>query len=216
MTKSSLPLLHQTFSVLPDNRSPLERAIELSLSHQLFSIELPQPFLFDAEQVPEYLLPYLASENLVTDWSPDDALSIRRETTKNQPIVYRQAGTLKGVSDAIKSFGGDVDIEKWYQYGGEPYHLRVIYWFDGVFTADSYYRLNARLEQAKSERDVIDLTLGLKADGDMVVGSSVQVTAVFSGGPYEPELDGVSGGRGEGGTIQILAKIEGHPLNDNN
>lgn len=162
MTMSSLPSLHQTFSVLPDNRSPLERALERSFSEQLFSIALPQPDLFNADQIPDYLLPYLGAENLVTDWSADD-VEIQRKAAKNQPLVYRQAGTRAGIALALDSAGYDSQVIPWHEMSpiGEPYHFEVIGWKQKNLPVDpdAVNRLIENVNQAKSERDTCEIIL---------------------------------------------------------
>ena len=58
------------YSLLPDNRSPLERGLELAFTELLTSMVSPFPDLLNAHKTPTHMLPYLAQDRGVLEWDP--------------------------------------------------------------------------------------------------------------------------------------------------
>lgn len=58
----------------------------------------------------------------------DSALPLeqRRELVKNAIPFHRTKGTPAAVEQLIALLFGEGDVEEWWQYGGDPYHFRVI------------------------------------------------------------------------------------------
>ena len=57
----------------------------------------------------------------------DKAASIdaKREVIKNSDMVYKHLGTKWAVENVINSYFGEGYIREWFEYEGEPGHLRV-------------------------------------------------------------------------------------------
>jgi phage tail P2-like protein len=145
-----------TQSLLPDNRTLLETALEQTIKAHLQEIDSVYPSLWDPATVPVHLLPYLAQAKGVPDWGNDTELS-KRNTVANIWPVQRQAGTRKAVKDAVDTLGFDADVTR----SSTPYHLKVDLWREDLETieADVLARAKRRIGYVKSERDVIKLTL---------------------------------------------------------
>lgn len=163
MSQSTLPSTLKAYSVLPDNRSPLERALELALSKALFSIDHPYPELLDAQKTPKESIATLASEKQVPIWDTDDTEKVKRNLAGNSWKVRQLSGTKAGISLALKSFEFLSEIKPWYQQSPmrEPYSLDIIAWEKGnkpVNVANAK-KLMAYIEDTKSERDNIELSL---------------------------------------------------------
>ena len=193
MNQSTLPSSLKTHSVLPDNRSPLERALELSLSQQLFSINHSYPVLLNPQKTPVSALPYLAADKQVAEWSPDDSEGDRRATADNQWRVFKLSGTVAGLRLALSGFNGETEIQPWHEYGGQPYHLKAKVWVTAPIDGETINRLSHRVNNAKSERDTVLLSVGAKTETKLnfalttVSGPSVTVdpyivTELSSGG----------------------------------
>jgi phage tail P2-like protein len=157
-----------TQSLLPDNRTVLEAALEKSLSEQLAKIESPFSTLWDSQNIPNHLLPYLAHAKGVPDWG-DDTEQAKRDIVANIWPVQRQAGTKKAVKQAVDALGFDTDVKR----GDQPYHLQVDLWREdiGSFEQDIYSRVERRIAQAKSERDVVSININLKTSSSVSVSS---------------------------------------------
>lgn len=74
----------------------------------------------------EELLDILAKDFKVDWWSADYSLEEKRDILKKSWHVHRLLGTKAAVESAISSVYGSAHVEEWFEYGGEPYHFRVL------------------------------------------------------------------------------------------
>lgn len=172
------------YSLLTDNASPMERALEHAFKTMLERIAPPIPELNDAEKAPTKLLPYLAAERMVQEWSSDDTPENKRKTIGNQKQVFRKAGTMAGIKLAVSGIGGETDIQRWYEYAGEPYHMKARVWINKPINLDTINRLSHRVNNAKSERDTVLLSVGAKTDASLQIGMAASMASNIEVMPY--------------------------------
>jgi len=64
---------------------------------------------------------------LHVDWYDANAsLEIKRQVIKNALKVHRYRGTPYAIEQVIQDYFGDGYVEEWFEYGGDPYHFRVV------------------------------------------------------------------------------------------
>jgi phage tail P2-like protein len=177
-----------SYSFLPDNRSALERGLELAFSEALYATPSIYPDLLNANKTLLNALPYLAAERQVVDWSSSDSEVEKRSTTANQYQVFKLSGTRAGIRLALDGLNGETEIQRWHEYGGEPYHMRVRVWITAAPDEDRLQRLNQRIIEAKSERDVFSLGVGVKQSGKIYVGGAVYLAPRLIVGPWIPPV----------------------------
>ncbi|ASA54678.1 phage tail protein I [Vibrio gazogenes] len=163
MNQSKLPLALKTYSVLSDNRSPLERSMELSFSQQIYGIGNPYPHLLDAQKTAFEIVPYIASEFQLPVWDTSDTEPVKRNLAGHAWQVRKMSGTRAGLKLALESFDFQSQIKPWYQQQpqGQPYSLEIVAWEKGnkPVNVANVKKLLAYIEDTKSERDQIELSL---------------------------------------------------------
>jgi phage tail P2-like protein len=207
LSQSTLPSALKTYSVLPDNRSALERGLELALSEQLYAVPQPYPELLNAKKTPLAMLPYLAADRQVVDWNSNDSDAEKRATTHNQYQVFKLSGTRAGIRLALEGLNGETEIQRWHEYGGEPYHMRVRVWITAAPDEERLQRLNQRIIEAKSERDVFSLGVGVKQSGNIYVGGAVYLAPRLIVGPWIPPVLSARGHIYSGGAVISAFKV---------
>ncbi len=85
-------------------------------------------------------------------------LDQKRAVVKKAMLLEARKGTPAAVEDLIKIVFGDAWIEEWYQYGGEPYHFRVMTSNQAVTGADAE-RFTVALESVKNLRSVLEAVI---------------------------------------------------------
>ncbi|MCQ9065276.1 phage tail protein I [Vibrio diabolicus] len=168
------------YSLLGDNASPLEIALERVLSNALNDICPPIPELRNANKTPEHLLPYLALDKQVPEWESSDSLEQKRKTVKNQRQIFKKGGTTSGIELAIEALGGITEFKRWYEYGGDPYAMKIISWDICSPSLKNIERVKSRIEDAKSLRDSFDVGQGFLTSGNCSVAGTVQFVTKIS------------------------------------
>ena len=80
---------------------------------------------YQIEELDELMLDILATD-LHVDWYDYNAdLDEKRQLIKNSIAIHRMAGTPAGLRLAVESTHNEIELEEWFQYGGEPYFFRV-------------------------------------------------------------------------------------------
>ncbi|MCS7871148.1 phage tail protein I [Pseudomonas aeruginosa] len=155
-------------SVLPPNRSLLEAGLDLAFDKLLERIQPPFPALMDPQTTPAAFLPYLAADRGVTDWNPEAPESERRATTALAWAIKRQAGTRRALVHAVESMELVAKVTSWHERpAGVPYSFTVEATVARPWLIGDFPRLWRRLNDAKSERDNLELVLVHETSGGL-------------------------------------------------
>ena len=86
----------------------------------------------------------------------DDAADIlsKRSVLKNYENVLAISGTPDAVKFAVKDLFGEVEIIEWPEYGGEPYHFKLL--VNAKLTEDNTRRFSSAVAGAKNVRSIMD------------------------------------------------------------
>lgn len=150
-------------SLLPVNSSLLEMGLEQAFAKLLDGIDPPFPQLFDPDQTPVEFLPYLATDRGVEDWWSEAPELEKRGLIKRAWQTKRLAGTKVALENALIGLGIEPLVTPWHEQSppGKPYSFKVFGWISRPYSEDMDSRLTRRMEAAKSERDSLDLSIGI-------------------------------------------------------
>ncbi|MBC3922313.1 MULTISPECIES: phage tail protein I [Pseudomonas] len=171
-------------SLLPANSSPLEKALDLGFGHLLERVKPPFPQLMDPDHTPVASLPYLAADRAVNEWSATAPEAEKRLTVKLAWPTARQAGTRQALENAAKGLQLSPEVRAWYeqQPPGVPYSFAVRAWTELPYSESIDARLDRRLADAKSERDILSISVGLSASGRHSIGAATlcgELTTIY-------------------------------------
>lgn len=161
-------------SLLPDNATPLETALERTIVKMLGEIPSPFPALWRPDEAPAAQLPWLAEALGVTEWDSDASESEKRETLKSHWANQRQAGMKVALQRAVEPLGLGVNLKPWYEFGGSPYSFQIELAL-GDYPLDSAVlsRAEERVQQVKSERDNYSVVIVIESIGGDDPGAEV-------------------------------------------
>ena len=136
------------------NGRAVARAIERAFQYVAKAAEDGLDIIQDVEKMPEWRLDEVAREyNIPYDFTA--AIEKKREWIRNATVMYRVLGTREAVSQYLRGYFGEVEIEENWEYGGLPYHFRV--WLGGVYTQEMDDWSRKSIEMAKNTRSVLDV-----------------------------------------------------------
>lgn len=120
--------------------------------------ELHEIGLYDRiEKLPEALLDILAKDMKVDWYDANYTLEEKRATIRGCFRVHRLKGTKAAVEEGLRAVYPDTVAQRWWEYGGEPYHFRLL--INSTFERvdrTKHEKIMERLEIYKSLRDVLD------------------------------------------------------------
>ena len=171
-------------SLLPANSSPLEKALDLGFGHLLERVMPPFPELMNPDRTPAAFLPYLAADRAVNEWSTTAPEAEKRLTIKLAWPTARQAGTRQALENAAKGLQLSPEVRAWYEQKppGVPYSFAVRAWTELPYSEVIDARLDRRLADAKSERDILSISVGLSASGRHFLGAATlcgELTTIY-------------------------------------
>ncbi|WP_122447451.1 phage tail protein I [Pseudomonas viridiflava] len=177
------------YTVLPPNASVVERGLDLAFGKLLDRIEPPFPDLMDPLKTPVDFLPYLAADRGVTEWNSAAPEAEKRLTVALAWPTKRLAGTRRALENAILGLQLTPDVTAWYEQTplGQPYTFTVRAFADKPYSEEINARLDRRIGEAKSERDVLAVSIGLSVSGTHYVGAATvggELTTIY---PFELE-----------------------------
>lgn len=171
-------------TLLPANSSALEKALDIGFGVLLERIAPPFPELMNPAATPLAFLPYLGADRGVSEWSAAADEAEKRLTVELAWPTARQAGTRQALENAAKGLRLRPEVRAWYEQVplGQPYSFSVRAFTEQPYSADIDARLDQRLAQAKSERDLLSVSVGLSAFGSHVIGAATvcgELTTVY-------------------------------------
>jgi len=191
----------------------LAHSIANVLEQRLDEINLGQIYT-RIDQLPEDLLDILAKDFAVDWYDHDYDLAAKRRTIKSAPYIHRHRGTAGAVLRGIRAIYPGSRLEEWWQYGGEPYHFRVmldmsgsdasyvsterVLWAIGYYKSlrshndGVYYQSTFGIEIVTSSGYIVYAvrrcgTFPKTATQGHTAASEIEVLTVDNGGAYAPE-----------------------------
>lgn len=120
---TSIPIFDPTnppTTLLPPNATPQERALDLSTA-RLGQVAVGIRTLWDADNCPVALLPWLAWALSVDVWDPAWSEIEKRQAVRDSVSIHRRKGTKGALSTALA-----------------PYAAQIIEWFEDSPVGDPY------------------------------------------------------------------------------
>ena len=135
------------------NGYAVAKALEAGLRHFMDTAERGLSLLTDIDNAPEWRLDELAWEyDCLYDYNAD--IEAKRNWIKEATSLFSAYGTPRAIYNYLSGFFDRVEIEEFWQYGGEPYHFRVT--VSGKWTDKNEEWLKKAVASAKNERSVLD------------------------------------------------------------
>lgn len=130
------------------NRTALEQALDSAFFNAAVNLGIRK--FKDPLTCPPEHLHKLAIEKGVFDWYQEADIGVQREMVATSKEIHRKAGTIQGLTQAIKQMGVEFTISN----TSEPYELKLI--TTSNLTATMMQQMNDRITRYKSERDNVN------------------------------------------------------------
>ena len=123
------------------------------------------------DDLPENVLDILAVDLKVDWYNYEGTLQEKRRTIKDSWYVHRKMGSVAAVERALCDIWPQSIVEEWFDYGGDPYHFRII--LEALANDEPIYpeRAVERVRMFKparsamdSEQAIIKVTFGIVID----------------------------------------------------
>lgn len=176
-------------SLLPYSSSQFMRRTETATA-RINDIPVNLRQLWDPDECPTGLLPYLAWALSVDRWDKNWSEQTKRAVIKATFIVHRKKGTISALRRVVEPFGYLLRVTEWWQIGGEPgtFSLDISVQEQGI-TEETYLELERLISDARPlSRHLIGLSIQLQSTGDFYCQAGCYVGEVLTVYPYTPEV----------------------------
>lgn len=153
-------------SLLPNNSTPLERAIEGATAEVT---PAPLRSIYDPVTCPVPLLPFLAWECSVDRWVDTWPVAVKRAAISASYYIHKHKGTIGAIRRVVEPLGYLVNVVEWWQKvpEGEPatFELEVGVLETGI-SEETYQELVLLIDDAKPvSRHLTGLAISLESTG---------------------------------------------------
>ncbi|MFB4390959.1 MULTISPECIES: phage tail protein I [unclassified Pseudomonas] len=195
-------------SLLPLNRTPLERALEVAADEDL---KVSLRGLYNPDTCPPHLLYQLAWAWSVDRWDDDWSDAIKRSVIRSAFFVHAHKGTLGALRRVVEPFGYLIEVIEWWQAApaGVPgtFALKVGVSGSGI-SEEIYNEMSALIDDARPvSRHMTGLVISLESRGQLYLGCAIQdgdELEIYPLAPREVDVSGVMGRGGREHTIDTL------------
>jgi phage tail P2-like protein len=123
------------------------------------------------DSLPEPLLDILAYDFKVDWYGYDYDIDVKRAQLKDSFNVRRHLGTRGAVERALSDIYPGTEVEEWFDYGGDPYHFRVLLDVTDQRVSLSHDEIIRAIEMFKSRRSHLqDNTVIYRSRVRIVIG----------------------------------------------
>ncbi|WP_109512585.1 phage tail protein I [Pseudomonas ovata] len=172
-------------SLLPDNSTPLERALEVACD-QSIDPEVIRG-IADSARCPPNFLPWLGWAMRVEGWEAANDDAQRRALIREAIPVHKTKGTLGAIRRVLNAVRVNADVKEWHQIpNAAPYTFHITAWAnenrDGegsIISPQLGERLRALIDATKNERSHYSFALGARFDGGLQLANATQSRALM-------------------------------------
>lgn len=160
--------------LLPPSASGFMRSTEQA-STRLDAIPVDLRKLWNSDECPVALLPYLAWALSVDRWDKNWPEETKRKTIKASWEIHQKKGTIRALRNVVEPFGYLIRVVEWWQENGTPgtFRLEIGASEDGI-DADTYYEMERLIADARPvSRHLVGLNIILEAPAKCLRAASL-------------------------------------------
>lgn len=157
MIQVDISRLVPAFLLKDRNGYALAKAIETGLQIFCQVVQDGIDTVIDVDKMPLWRLEEMAWEYKIDWWDSDYTAEEKRKTLRECRSVYRTLGTKAAVETAISAIYPETQVSEWFEYGGEPYHFRLI--LDATYEnvdPEKHKRVLEKIDYYKNLRSILD------------------------------------------------------------
>ena len=128
------------------------------------------------EELSEALLDELAWEYHVDFYDQTMPIDQKREMVRQALENHRKKGTAAVVRNVVSIILEDGRVEEWFQYGGEPYHFRVILILGPMASEETIQKLVDTVYAVKNVRSWLDYVQFHRDGGALGTHRKIEIT----------------------------------------
>lgn len=153
-------------SLLPPNATDFELLLEQAV-HRVGNVPVAIRDYWNADTIPENLMPWLGWEWSVDSWETNWTVDIKRSVLSGSFYYQCHKGTRNSVVDAVRSIGGNISIKEWWEYDTP----KDVHTFDAVIdtgggaSEDTQWQLITAIDNAKPVRSHYTVSLVTSSEG---------------------------------------------------
>lgn len=154
------------------NGHAMAKAIEAGLKYFLEKCQDGLDCVQNVEKMPEWRLDEMAWElNCLYDYTT--GVETKRQWIRDAIPLFASYGTPSAIYKYLAGYFDEIEVEEYWQYGGDPFHFRVT--TDGVWTPDNEAWARKAIDAAKNVRSVLDsLRIGCRASIALVATGEIK------------------------------------------
>jgi len=107
------------------------------------------------DELPGEVLDLLAWRFHVDFYDASYPVETKRQLVKNSLAWHMRKGTPSAVEKLITAIFGDGEVQEWFEYGGQPYHFKVLTSNNAAITTD-VQRFERAVQSVKNTRSVLE------------------------------------------------------------
>lgn len=201
-----------TDRLLPVGSSPLEVAAA-QVAAEIDRVPVTLRTLWNPQECPLALLPYLAWALSVDRWDFDWPEATKRSVVASAFFVHRRKGTISALRRVVEPLGYLIEVREWWQLDEEPGTFRLVVGVqDNGITDEMYQELERLIDDAKpASRHLTGLNISLGTSGNIYVGSGCYSGDELTVYPYTPELISVGGESYPASAIHLIDSVRVNP-----
>lgn len=163
MIEFSIKDLFPNFILADKNGYAMAKAIEAGLKYMVSHVQTGLEVLQDVEKMPEWRLDEMAWElGCLYDYNAN--IEAKRRWIRDATPLAAALGTPQAIYNYLEGYFDEVELEEYWQYGGEPFHFRVT--VSGKWTAESEAWARKAIAASQNVRSILD---------DFSVGSGTRI-----------------------------------------
>ncbi|MGT3206411.1 phage tail protein I [Yersinia enterocolitica] len=192
-------------NMLPSSASGFMRNTE-KVTERLTNIPVDLRKLWNPDECPTNLLPYLAWALSVDRWDKNWSDRTKRQVIKASWLVHRQKGTISALKRVVEPFAFLLRVIEWWQRDEEPgtFRLEIGIQEQGI-TEEAYRELERLIGDAKpASRHLIGLNISLSSTGSLFVGAACYHGETLTISPYIADEITVGGEFFPASTIHLI------------
>ena len=168
-------------SLLPLSASAQERSAEAATA-RVGEIPAPLATTWNPDTCPTALLPWLAWALSVDSWDNRWPEPVKRMVIRESVMVHRKKGTRGALERALRALGMRIELEEWFEYGGEPHHFQLTALAnaalasgnEAILDQDFYRTVHRAVEAVKPVRSHYELRVGASYATGVKVGAAMR------------------------------------------